>query len=188
VPERSQPHEKLYWPIDTLHNWASNPREISVEKFGDLKDSLKAEGQLIPLLVDVRPDHEGEVLGGNMTLRALRDLGIQQVWVEPRTPRDDAHAFELAIKHNMAYGTYNAQQVAELGQQYIDQLDLTKLDIPGKAESVQDILDKISPPEDAPLEYHSQFQVVVECTNEIEQQEVYEKLQGLGLSCKVLTI
>jgi len=145
---------KLYWPIEQLKNWADNPREISVEKFADLKASLEQEGQLIPLLVDIRPDHSGEVLGGNMTLRVLRELGVQQVWVELREPRNDAHAFELAIKHNMGYGNYNAQQVAELGQRYIDQINLSKIDLTlQKAISVGDTILQFGPGGVDPVDY-----------------------------------
>ena len=73
--------DKIMWPIEKLKNWDKNPREIREEKYRDLKESLQQEGQLMPLLVDTRKDTYGVVMGGNMTLRALNELGYKKVWV-----------------------------------------------------------------------------------------------------------
>lgn len=38
------------------------------------------------------------------------------------------------------------------------------------------------------IPYQQQFQVVIECESEIEQQDVYNKLKEQGMKCKVLTL
>jgi DNA modification methylase len=138
--------DKLLWPIENLKNWPDNPREITKQKYQDLKESLQKEGQLMPLLVDTRPEHYGETIGGNMTLRALKDLRLKEVWVEPRLPNSDAHAFELAVKHNMRYGSWTDDLVAELAEKYKLEIDLPKLDLDlGKPIDLQTLLDRYGP-------------------------------------------
>ena len=60
-----------------------NPRVIRDEKFQKLKRSIEE----FPKMMSLRPiviDADGVVLGGNMRLRALQDLGYKEVpdeWV-----------------------------------------------------------------------------------------------------------
>ncbi|MGA1048000.1 MAG: ParB N-terminal domain-containing protein, partial [Minisyncoccia bacterium] len=55
-----------------------NPRDITPEQFAKLKKSL----QEFPQMLDTRPlviDENNVVLGGNMRLRVLQDLGFEDV-------------------------------------------------------------------------------------------------------------
>lgn len=137
---------KTYAPLSSLHNWDDNPKEIKSERFDLLKESLKKEGQLLPLLVDVRESTEGNLIGGNMTYRALSANGNQDAWIEPRAPRDDAHMFEIALKHNMMYGNYIEQKLQELANKFKDKVDLSKLFVPSAPEiDVKSLLAQVSP-------------------------------------------
>lgn len=62
----------------TLELWNRNPRSIKTERFNELKERLNRQGQIKPLLVA----KDGKtVIGGNMRLRAMEELGINDVWV-----------------------------------------------------------------------------------------------------------
>ena len=81
-----------------------------------------------------------------MTLLALVDLGVKEIWVEPKLPTSDAHAFELAVKHNMRYGSWTEDLVAELSEKYKLEIDLPKLELDlGKPIDLQTLLDRYGP-------------------------------------------
>lgn len=69
--------EKTFWELTKLFNWEANPRGVNKKDFERLKNQLKQLGQYKPILITP----EGEVLGGNMRLRAYKELGVEKVWV-----------------------------------------------------------------------------------------------------------
>lgn len=119
----------LMWPIQNLIPWEDNPRLIQTKNFEKLKNTLKEEGQDKPIIVDTREGNYGKIISGNMTYRALKELGKTEVWVHLKTTRDDAHFFKLAIEHNMTYGEYEPTKLAELADLYKDSIRLDELDI-----------------------------------------------------------
>jgi DNA (cytosine-5)-methyltransferase 1 len=129
-------------PITELRNWDKNPRGIKDKDFGRLKDQIKKLGQYKPLLIT--PD--GEVLGGNMRLRAYRDLGISDVWVSVVEPKTEAEKLEYALSDNDRAGYYEDDKLAELISQYKDEIDLENYSVDlGKTTYLQDLLDQFSP-------------------------------------------
>jgi DNA modification methylase len=129
-------------PITELRNWTKNPRGIKDKDFGRLKDQIKKLGQYKPLLIT--PD--GEVLGGNMRLRAYRDLGISDVWVSVVEPKTEAEKLEYALSDNDRVGYYEDDKLAELISQYKDEIDLGKYSVDlGKTTDLQTLLDQFSP-------------------------------------------
>ena len=79
------------FPIGKLYLYPDNPREIESSQFEKLKKSIQTYGFIDPLIVNKR-EHESfvgdervpTVIGGNMRLRAAKELGIEEVpvaWV-----------------------------------------------------------------------------------------------------------
>jgi len=130
--------------ITNLYNWADNPRAIKKEKFEELKNRIKRFGQFKPLIVT----EDGEVLGGNMRLRAYKELGITDVWVSVVYPKTEAEKIEIALTDNEEMGYYEDQALAELIAKYKDDIDLTKYSVHLKQpQTLQEILDQLSPDE-----------------------------------------
>lgn len=98
------------WPITKLKLWERNPRSIKGDRFNELKARLKRQGQIKPLLVT----EDGTVIGGNMRLRAMQDLGWSDVWVSVTDAKTDKDIFDLALTDNEEFGYYEQEQVAEL--------------------------------------------------------------------------
>ena len=68
--------------LDELRPSGRNPRSISTSRFENLKRSLEQDRAFLdarPLLVNTYPGRENVVIGGNMRLRAARDLGWDEV-------------------------------------------------------------------------------------------------------------
>lgn len=103
-------------PLAELASWDRNPREINKNNFKRLKRDLVEYSMLTPLIVDGRDMRT--VLGGNMRLRALRDLAeeldITEVTCRVVHPRDDEEAIMIALKDNESFGRYIKIRLAEL--------------------------------------------------------------------------
>ena len=168
---------KLYWDIDLLHEWDKNPRSISSEDFTRLKDQIKKLGEYKPLIITPT----GTVLGGNMRLKAYRELGFKKVWVSIVHAETEAEKVRYALSDNDSAGTY----IALLSTDDLNSYKVNMGEPIDLGELLKELEDKS---EDDSMKYKSQFQVVVECESESEQQEAYEKLQELGYNCKVLSI
>ena len=84
----------------------NNPRVIKDDKFAKLKKSI----QDFPQMLELRPlviDENNTVLGGNMRLRALQDLGIKEVPVVYAKDLTEEQKKEFTIKDNLSYGEWD---------------------------------------------------------------------------------
>lgn len=130
--------------ISTLRNWNKNPRGIKKDKFEELKKRIQRHGQFKPLIIT----EDGEVLGGNMRLRAMKELGITDVWVSVVYPKTDAEKIEIALVDNEEMGYYEDQALAELISRYKDEIQLDNYSIHlSKPTSLDDLLQQYSPDE-----------------------------------------
>lgn len=93
---------KLYKSLTELHEWKKNPRSITDKGLENLKYKLKTHKLLKPLLIT----KDGTVVGGNMRLRAMRELGYEQAWVEIVEPQDEKEMIEIALADNDHDGYY----------------------------------------------------------------------------------
>lgn len=128
--------------ISTLKNWDKNPRGIKKDDFERLKSQIQKLGQYKPLLIT----EEGIVLGGNMRLRAYKELGIKEVWVSVVDAPTDKEKTEYALSDNDRAGYYEAESLAELVQGIDIDLDEFKVDL-GDAVTLRDVLAELSPDE-----------------------------------------
>src|SRR3989304_7900276 len=128
--------------IKTLHNWNKNPRAIKKEDFERLRNQIKELGQYKPLIIT----SDGEVLGGNMRLRAYQELGISDIWVSIVEPKTEADKIKIALSDNDRAGDYIGQDLAELITNFgIDiNLDNYKVDL-GKTITLTDLLNQFRP-------------------------------------------
>jgi hypothetical protein len=87
----------------------SNPRYTNPEKFEKLKNSIIK----FPKMMEIRPiiiDENNVVLGGNMRLQALSELGMKDIddkWVVKRTDLTEEQKKEFIIKDNVGYGDWD---------------------------------------------------------------------------------
>jgi len=135
---------KLLWNISKLRNWDKNPRAIKSNKFQELKERIKKYGQFKPVITTL----DGEVIGGNMRLRAMKDLGIQEIWVSVVEPKTNAEKIEIALADNEEMGYYQEDQLAELISEYKNEIKLESFSIHlGDGVNLEDLLNKYQPEE-----------------------------------------
>jgi DNA modification methylase len=87
--------EKLLVPIDSLREREGNPRQGNLEA---IKESLRVNGQYRPVVANKRTS---EILAGNHTYKAARDLGWEEIaatWVDA----DEDQAARIVLIDNRA--------------------------------------------------------------------------------------
>lgn len=96
--------------VNTLHNWEHNPRTVTKEGLERLIKQIKKLGVYKPLLIT----DDGIVLGGNMRLQALKQMGEKKVWVSVVKADTEEKKIEYALSDNDRVGKYEADQLANL--------------------------------------------------------------------------
>jgi len=91
--------------ISQLKENTSNPRLIKGDKFKKLVKSIKE----FPEMLELRPivvDENMVVLGGNMRLKACKEAGLKEVWIEVAENLTEAQKKEFIIKDNVGFGEW----------------------------------------------------------------------------------
>lgn len=160
----------------------NNPRVLRDDKFQKLKQSITE----FPKMLSLRPmviDENNMVLGGNMRLRALQELGftdIEEAWVKRSSDLTEDEKKRFIIADNVAFGEWDWDTLAN-DWEVVD-LEAWGLDIPqfekANDEDLEDLSDKIK----------SMFIIEVICKDEQEQEKTYNKLIEQNYECRLLTL
>jgi len=92
----------------------NNPRVIKDHKFEKLKKSISE----FPKMMELRPmviNEDNIVLGGNMRLKALKDLGYKEVpeeWVKRASDLTDEETRRFIIADNVGFGEHDWEMLA----------------------------------------------------------------------------
>jgi ParB-like chromosome segregation protein Spo0J len=92
----------------------NNPRVLRDDKFQKLKQSITE----FPKMLSLRPmviDENNMVLGGNMRLRALQELGftdIDEAWVKRSSDLTEEEKKRFIIADNVAFGEWDWDTLA----------------------------------------------------------------------------
>ena len=97
--------------ISQLKENTSNPRLIKGDKFKKLVKSIKE----FPEMLELRPivvDENMVVLGGNMRLKACKEAGLKEVWIEVAENLTEEQKKEFIIKDNVGFGEWEWDMLA----------------------------------------------------------------------------
>ena len=89
----------------------NNPRIIKNDKFKKLVRSI----QEFPEMLKLRPivvDEDFMVLGGNMRLKASKDAGLKEVWIEVAEGLTEEQKKEFIVKDNVGFGEWEWDMLA----------------------------------------------------------------------------
>jgi hypothetical protein len=113
-----------------------NPRTIKGERYDKLVKSIKE----FPKMMKLRPivvDNDNMVLGGNMRLKALKDLGYKEIpdeWVKKADELTEDEAKRFIIADNVGFGEHDFEALKEW-----DQFELSEWGIEFQDESTVDM-------------------------------------------------
>ena len=165
-----------------------NPRIIRDAKFEQLKKSI----QEFPAMLELRPmviDADNIVLGGNMRLRALQDLGYKEIpdtWVKRAEELTEEEKRRFIIVDNVGYGEWDWEAIANAWD--ADEVREWGLDVPGFDVSPDDMSEGFSLPDGdkAPFQQmtftlaDAQAAVVQNAINDIKQTDEYKFAETHG--------
>ena len=132
-------------PISKVEVWDKNPRNIKTKDFERLKRQIQELGVYKPLIC-FKENGKYTTLGGNMRLRALKALSINEIDISIVDAKDEATKIKFALSDNDRAGEYNEQALAELAYPHIEEINLEdyKLDI-GQPISLKDVIEDYAP-------------------------------------------
>lgn len=100
--------------LSTIKSNPNNPRVIKDHKFEKLKKSIEE----FPKMMELRPmviNDDSIVLGGNMRLKALKDLGYKEVpdeWVKSAKDLTEDEQRRFIIADNVGFGEHDWDMLA----------------------------------------------------------------------------
>ena len=100
--------------LSTIKPNPNNPRVIKDHKFEKLKKSINE----FPKMMELRPmviNDDNIVLGGNMRLKALKDLGYKEVpseWVKQAKELTEDETRRFIIADNVGFGEHDWEMLA----------------------------------------------------------------------------
>ena len=132
-------------PIEKCELWDKNPRGITKKDFDRLKKQIKKLGVYKPL-VACEENGKYVILGGNMRLRALRELGYKEVELSIVEAKSEKEKIEYSLSDNDRVGYYEEEKLAELIYPELENLDLSqfRVDI-NRPVSLESIVEQFTP-------------------------------------------
>ena len=97
--------------IDSIKVSDNNPRVIRDAKFLKLIESIKN----FPKMLEIRPiviNAKSEVIGGNMRLKACKEIGLKEVFVIDASTLSEDEQRQFMIKDNVSFGEWNWDTLA----------------------------------------------------------------------------
>lgn len=161
----------------------SNPRRLDDDAFAKLKKSIEERPGMLALRELCVYPHGNKfvVLGGNMRLRAMRELKYKEApckVIPEDTPVDELKAF--VVVDNSSFGAWDYDALANEW----DDLPLQDWGVPAWKEEEKEPKEKI----DLSDEITTQYKVEIDCGNEEEQEKIYNEMTERGYQCKILTL
>ncbi len=164
----------------------ANPRIIKDDKFKSLVKSIAD----FPEMLDKRPmvcvtEEDGTIIpiGGNMRLKAIKELGYKEIpesWVAMADDWSEEKRREFIIKDNISGGEWDWEELAnEWDSEQLEEwgLDLPGFDVNNETEH-----------KDLSGDLKETFEVIISCNDETHQEQVYNKMIADGFNVRALTL
>lgn len=165
--------------IADIKPYEKNPRKND-SAVDAVANSIKEFGFKVPVVID----KDNVIVCGHTRYKAAQKLGLDVV---PCVVADD-----LTDEQIKAYRLAD-NKVSELAEWDIDLLGeeidgIFDIDMSDFGFNLEEEEDTPTEREDLSDKVGETYEVIIECVNEIEQEQIYNKLIGDGYSCRVLTL
>lgn len=166
--------------IESLIPDPDNARKHDDKNLSAIRSSIK-QFDVVESLVVRRKDNV--VIGGNGRLTVLKELGFKKVPVK-YVDFDDtkSRALSIALNRTAELAEWDDEVLSKtldalLNEGFeVEDIGFDIDDIPGTGkEEIKEAKDT-----------ETEFLVVIECDNEIDQAQIYEELQSRNIKCKIM--
>lgn len=178
--------------ISELEIFQGDLKDLTEENYNKLKNEILEDGFSEPVSVW---KHEGKnyILNGTQRFRTLTKMK-QDGYTIPAIPinliraKDIKQASRKCLALTSQYGTMTADGLLEFTQKY--ELDIENVKVSFRFPEIN--LDNFDFSEEKKetkeKQYEEGFEVIIECNNEIEQKQLYDRFINEGLKCRVLIL
>jgi ParB-like chromosome segregation protein Spo0J len=159
-----------------------NPRIIKDGKFQKLVKSIQEFPDMLnkrPLVVFTDVDNKYVVLGGNMRLKACKEIGLKEIPIIVADEWTEEQKNEFLIKDNVGFGEWDWDSLAN--EWDAEKLDDWGLDVPIFKDDEIELKDLSSTIDNL-------YRIEIVCKDEEHQENSYNKLIEQGYECRLLTL
>jgi ParB-like chromosome segregation protein Spo0J len=159
-----------------------NPRIIKDGKFQKLVKSIQEFPDMLnkrPLVVFTDVDNKYVVLGGNMRLKACKEIGLKEIPIIIADEWTEEQKNEFLIKDNVGFGEWDWDSLANEWDS--EKLDDWGLDVPIFKDDETELKDLSSTIDNL-------YRIEIVCKDEEHQENSYNKLIEQGYECRLLTL
>ena len=163
------------------HNWRTHPQA----QRDALRGVLAEIGYADALLARALPDGGLELIDGHLRAETTPDMEVPVLVLD----LSEEEAAKLLAVHDPLAGLAEADNESLsrlLAEVETDNEALQKLLDDLGSQSAHEAIAAEGPP--AEVAIPEVFQVVIECRDEDQQRELYQRLSGEGLKCRLLTL
>ena len=177
--------------IDKIIRYVNNPRN-NEEAIDKVASSIQEFGFKVPIVID----KDNVVITGHTRLLASKKLGLKEVPCVVANDLSEAQikAFRIADNKVSEYSKWDKDllRIELEGLEEMDfDLDLVNIDYSDfdlEIDCIEDDFVEIKEREDLSDKVNSAYEIIIECDNEEEQEEMYNRFIEEGLRCRVLTL
>jgi hypothetical protein len=166
----------------------NNPRVIKDDKFQKLVNSIKE----FPKMMELRPmviNENNIVLGGNMRLKALKELGYKEVpneWIKNAKDLTADEQRRFIIADNVGFGEHDWEMLAN--EWNVEELSEWGLDVPSDWGANEDEENNENNDNDLSDNLETNYRIEVILSDEKTQELLYNELIERNYKCRLLTL
>ena len=171
-------------PIGEIRPYEKNPRK-NAKAVKYVKASIEKFGFKQPIIVD----SNRVIIAGHTRLEAAKSLGMAEVPCIVADDLTDAQVKALRLADNKV-AEFSEWEMNLLGEELGELAEISDIDMGdfGFDDNLEMDDEEENGTEEKGVNLSETFQIIVECENEIEQQEIFEKLSGEGYKCRLSTL
>lgn len=177
--ERKAARSIVMLPVSEVRPYEKNPRK-NAEAVKYVRASIEKFGFKQPIIVD----SNRVIIAGHTRLEAAKSLGMAEVPCIVADDLTEAQAKALRLADN---------KVAEFSEWDFDLLGNELENLASDCDlNMEDFgffdKEKEDEKEEKGVDLTPAYQVIVECADEMEQQDIFERLSSEGLKCRLSTL
>lgn len=182
--ERKTARAIIMLPVPEVRPYEKNPRR-NAEAVKYVKASIEKFGFKQPIIVD----SNRVIIAGHTRLEAAKSLGMAEVPCIVADDLTDAQVKALRLADNKV-AEFSEWEMNLLGEELGELAEISDIDMGdfGFDDNLEMDDEEENGTEEKGVNLSETFQIIVECENEIEQQEIFEKLSGEGYKCRLSTL
>ncbi len=167
--------------LDDIKPYSKNPRKND-SAVPQVKKSIKEFGFKVPIVID----RDYIIVTGHTRYKAAKELKLDTVpcIVADDLTNEQIKAFRLADNKVSEFAEWDLNLLGDELENIID-IDMSEF---GFDFNLDDEEQTHAEREDLSDEVKEEFQIIIECKDESQQEELYQKLTEEGLICRVLTL